>query len=133
MTTELDRKLANKVELALRRVGITASWVTIVRSYNPVTSRTTTTETTTPIICTPPVGCIVNRGTLPASAEGNQSAQSTGLRIITTPSLIGDISPNIGDTAIISSRRYRVVSYEPVYSGDFLQLYKIYLIGVHGI
>jgi hypothetical protein len=133
MTTELDRKLANKVELALRRVGISASLVTVVRSYNPLTSRTTTTETTTTIICTPPVGCIVNRGTLPASAEGNQSAQSTGLRIITTPSLMSNVSPHIGDTVIISSRRYRITSYEPIYSGDFLQLYKIYLIGVNGI
>lgn len=129
--TELDDIIPAKVVSIINKYGLTAAWITQTKTYDPTTDQTTIgTPSETSVKVTPPAGCVIDYVPTPNQSAGGGAIKGVGLRVLTTPSHLGTVKPRIYDDHVrIGAVTYQVVRVDPIYSGELIAAYKVYLIG----
>lgn len=127
MSSPLDKVLPAKVARIIATYGRTATLRSVTRSYNIGKDQVTFgTPTNTTIKCTPPSSCTLEF--LSAAGEGGQVKVFGFTTLVSPISLTTTIKPN-EDRLIISSTSYLIVRVDPIYCGDKIAAYKLYLNG----
>lgn len=128
---ELDLTIPAKVNEVIKRFGRFVTWQVRTKTYNKATDETVIgAPVQTQVKVTPPSSCTVEY----TETNGGTLAQRVGLKFMTTPSLLGTVIPNVHeDTVLISGIKFLVVRIDPIFTGDLIAAYRVYLVGTNGI
>lgn len=116
MTTRLDTFIPAKVTSILNQYGKTVSLIKQSASHNVDTGVVTKTPTTTSVKISPPVGISWVQRDKTGLLEGDKYAI-----------LDNSVTPEIEDHLSIDSRKWVIKRVDPIYSGDLIAAYEIYL------
>jgi hypothetical protein len=119
MTGKLDSIMVPLADSLITDFGKTATYKQVTSTFSASTGKTTSTETPSTVIVTPPAPYKQNRIDGTVVQTGDVTCNIAGQAI--------SFTPQIGDRINLNSLDWQIVGVNPVFSGEQIALYKLQL------